>query len=199
MNVRITCSGINIYPTAADLVWSPIFRKFPGVKVSLAEGGIGWIPYFLERADYTYKHHIAWTQVDLDGRLPSEVFNEHVITCFIDDAFGARNLAEMNADMVTWECDYPHSDCTWPESPEEAFRYLQLIEDDGLIDKITHLNAMRLFNFDPFATRGKAASTVAALRASAVGHDISIVSKGKKEHRISLEYMMSGDRVAGIA
>ena len=30
MNVRITCSGINIYPTAADLIWSPVFQKFRG-------------------------------------------------------------------------------------------------------------------------------------------------------------------------
>src|SRR5262245_58835635 len=51
MNVEITCSGIKIFPTAADLVWSPIFQKFPDVKVSLTEGGIGWVPYFLERAD----------------------------------------------------------------------------------------------------------------------------------------------------
>ena len=57
MNVRITCSGINIYPTAADLVWAPVFQKFRGVKIALSEGGIGWIPYFLERVDYTYEHH----------------------------------------------------------------------------------------------------------------------------------------------
>ena len=92
MNVRITCSGINIYPTAADLVWSPIFQKFRGLKVALAEGGIGWIPYFLERVDYTYEHHKAWTRPDLGGRLPSEIFREHIITCFIADDFGVRNL-----------------------------------------------------------------------------------------------------------
>ncbi len=92
MNVRITCSGINIYPTAADLVWSPIFQKFKNVKVALAEGGIGWIPYFLERADYTYEHHKAWTLPDLGGKLPSEVFRERIITCFIVDKFGMGNL-----------------------------------------------------------------------------------------------------------
>ena len=90
MNVCITCSGINIYPTAADLIWSPIFRKFRGLKVALAEGSIGWIPYFLERVDYTYEHHKAWTRPDLGGRLPSEVFRDHIITCFIVDDFGLR-------------------------------------------------------------------------------------------------------------
>ena len=59
MLTRVTCSGINIYPTAADLIWSPMMHKFPNLMFSLAEGGIGWIPYFLERADNTYTHNLA--------------------------------------------------------------------------------------------------------------------------------------------
>lgn len=182
MNVRITCSGINIYSTAADLVWSPIFRKFPGVKVALAEGGIGWIPYFLERADYTYQQHKAWTRPDLGGRLPSEVFNDHIITCFIVDSFGARNLDALNEDMVTWECDFPHSDSTWPRSPEVAHTMLQSLTDQQ-IDKVTHRNAMRLFSYDPFSVRPREKCTVGALRKEAEGHDISIVSRGTAEHK----------------
>jgi predicted TIM-barrel fold metal-dependent hydrolase len=172
-----------------------VFRKFPGIKVSLAEGGIGWIPYFLERIDYTYKHHIAWTEVDLGGKLPSEIFNEHIITCFIDDEFGAKNIiGEMNSDMVAWECDYPHSDCTWPKSPEEAIRYLNTIPDNEIIRKITHGNAIRLFHFDPFRHRTPEASTVAALREEARGHDISIVSKGKKQHYVKMDRMMAASK-----
>ena len=188
MNVRLTCSGINIYPTAADLVWSPIFQKFPGVKVALAEGGIGWIPYFLERIDYTFKHHIAWTGIDLGGKLPSEVFLEHILTCFIDDEFGIENLSKLNLEMVAWECDYPHSDTGWPSSPEDAYRYLGNV-DDASVNAVTHLNAMRVFQFDPFATRKPKASTVGALRAEVKGHDVSPVSRGKKARDITLSNM----------
>jgi predicted TIM-barrel fold metal-dependent hydrolase len=179
MNVRITCSGINIYPTAADLVWSPIFQKFANVKVALAEGSIGWIPYFLERIDYTYEHHKAWTRPDLGGRLPSEIFRERIITCFIVDKFGVANLDAMNEDMVAWECDYPHSDTTWPLSPEVVSDSVQGLTDVQ-IDKITHANAMRLFSYDPFATRPRERCTVGALRKEAAGHDVSNVSHGAK-------------------
>jgi predicted TIM-barrel fold metal-dependent hydrolase len=183
MNVRITCSGINIYSTAADLVWAPIFQKFRGIRVALAEGGIGWIPYFLERADYTYEHHKAWTRPDLGGRLPSEIFREHVITCFIADDFGLRNLDEMNLDMVCWECDYPHSDSTWPRSPEIVWASVEQLGEEQ-IDKITHANAMRFFSYDPFAHMPRQECTVGALRQQAVGHDVSLVARGVKEHRI---------------
>jgi predicted TIM-barrel fold metal-dependent hydrolase len=184
MNVRITCSGINIYPTAADLVWSPILQKFKNIKFALAEGGIGWIPYFLERADYTYQHHKAWTRPELGGRLPSQIFRDHVITCFIVDNYGVRNLADLNDEMVCWECDYPHSDSTWPHSPETAWEALGGV-DEHLIDKVTHLNAMRLFSYNPFATMARGACTVGALRQKAAGRDVSLVSHGLKEHRIT--------------
>jgi len=59
MLTRVTCSCINIYPTAADLIWSPMMHKLPNLMFSLAEGGIGWIPYFLDRADNTYIHNVA--------------------------------------------------------------------------------------------------------------------------------------------
>jgi predicted TIM-barrel fold metal-dependent hydrolase len=195
MNVRITCSGINIYPTAADLVWSPVFRKFRNLKMALAEGSIGWVPYFLERADYTYEHHKAWTRPDLAGRLPSEVFRDHIITCFIVDDFGLRNLGAMNPDMVCWECDYPHSDSTWPHSPEAVWQSVSNLSDEE-IDKITHANAIRLFSFDPFSARPRERCTAGALRAEAAGHDVSLVARGVKERRITTlgEFVASAER-----
>ena len=172
----ITLTPMNIVQAAADLVWSPVLRKFPHLKVALSEGGIGWIPYFLERIDYNYRRHHAWTGQDFGDRLPSEVFNEHVLTCFIDDKFGVASRDFLNMDHVMWECDYPHSDSTWPWAPEELMTHFDGVSDAD-IDRMTHLNAMTQFSFDPFtALGGKQNCTVGALRASARGHDVSIRS-----------------------
>jgi len=83
-------------------------------------------------------------------QLPSQVFKERVVTCFIDDAAGVKNRHDIGIDMITWECDYPHSDCTWPTSPERLMKSLDGVPDDE-IDKMTHLNAMRHYQFDPFS------------------------------------------------
>jgi predicted TIM-barrel fold metal-dependent hydrolase len=173
IDVLIVLSPINIVQAAADIVFSPVLRKFPDLKVALSEGGIGWIPYFLERIDYVYHHHHVWTNQDFGGKLPSQIFNEQIITCFIDDAFGVENRHHLNLDNVTWECDYPHSDSTWPQAPELAMKYLGPVPDDE-INKITHLNAMRLFNFDAFKHRPREQCTVGALRAEAGDWDVSI-------------------------
>ncbi len=176
IDVLITLTPINIVQAAADLVWSPVLRKFPDIKIALSEGGTGWIPYFLERVDRTYTQHRAWTGQDFGGRLPSEVFNEHVLTCFIVDDFGVASREHLNMDNVMWECDYPHSDSTWPFSPELLAETFVGVSDHD-VDRMTHLNAMHHYRYDPFsALGGRENCTVGALRARAAGHDVSMRS-----------------------
>ncbi|HVB94280.1 MAG TPA: amidohydrolase family protein [Acidimicrobiales bacterium] len=179
IDVLISLQPMNIVQAAADLLWSPVLRKFPDLRIALSEGGIGWIPYLLERVDYVYEHHHAWTGQDFGDLLPSQVFKERVITCFIDDAFGVANRQYLNMDNITWECDYPHSDSTWPHAPEMAMKYLADVPDDE-INKITHLNAMRHFKFDPFAVRPREQCTVGALRAEATDVDVSMMARTGK-------------------
>jgi hypothetical protein len=167
---------MNVVQAAADLLWSPVLRKFPDLRIALSEGGIGWIPYLLERVDYVYEHHRAWTGQDFGGLLPSQLFKERIVTCFIDDAFGVDNRRYLNLDNITWECDYPHSDSTWPHAPESAMKYLADVPDDE-IDKITHLNAMRIFAYDPFSIRPRERCTVEALRAEATDVDLSLMTR----------------------
>jgi hypothetical protein len=154
-------------------------RNFPDLKVALSEGGIGWVPYFLERVDYNYRRHHLWTGQDFGDQLPSQVFNEHVLTCFIDDKFGVASREFLDMDNVMWECDYPHSDSTWPTAPETLGESLGDLSDHD-IDRITHLNAMRHFSYDPFtALGGREQGTVGTLPARAAGHDVSIQARAK--------------------
>jgi predicted TIM-barrel fold metal-dependent hydrolase len=179
VDVMITVQPINIVSCAADLLWSRVLRSFPNIKFALSEGGIGWIPYFLERADYVYKHHHQWTFQDFGKKLPSEVFRDHMITCFIDDKQGVANRHAVGIDTITWECDYPHSDTTWPRAPEilsESFAGVP----DADINKITHENALRHFRLDAFEHRPKDKCRAGALRAEAKGVDLALKSQGGK-------------------
>jgi predicted TIM-barrel fold metal-dependent hydrolase len=164
----ITAMPISIANSASDWLQLKALRQYKDLKVALSEGGIGWIPYFLERADFTFEHHHEWTHTDFGGRKPSDIFREHFITCFIDDKFGVKNRADIGVDIICYECDYPHSDTVWPEAPEYLTRSFQGVSDED-INKITHLNAMRTYSFDPFRQLPRAECTVAGLRAKA-GH-----------------------------
>ena len=174
MDVMITLQPMNICMAAADLVWSRVFKEYPTLKVALSEGGTGWIPYFLDRLDRTYDMHSTWTGQDFGGKLPSEVFLEHFLTCFIADPVGLQLRHEIGVDNICWEMDYPHSDSSWPTAPEEfaAMAEKYGVPDDE-INKITHENAMKWYQFDPFAIRPKERCTVQALRDEVAGHDVS--------------------------
>ena len=84
-DVTATLQPMNIVAAAADLVWSPVLRKFPRLKIALSEGGVGWLPYFLDKLDLVYRKQSGWTGPGLRRRPPSEVFRERIITCFLDD------------------------------------------------------------------------------------------------------------------
>jgi predicted TIM-barrel fold metal-dependent hydrolase len=172
----VTCQ-ISVAPSAADWLQLSALQRYPSLKIALSEGGIGWIPYFLERADFTYDHHKMWTNADYGGKLPSEVFKEHFITCFIDDKFGVKNRDAIGVDMICYECDYPHADCVWPKAPELLMESFGGVPDEE-IDKITHLNAMRHYSYDPFAVLGRGNCTVGALRAKAKNVDTTPKSYG---------------------
>jgi predicted TIM-barrel fold metal-dependent hydrolase len=178
IDTLITLQPMNIVQAAADLLWSPVLRRFPDITFALSEGGIGWIPYFLERVDAVYRHHRAWTHQDFGKKSPSEVFLDRILTCFIEDAFGLKCRGELNTDMITWECDFPHSDSTWPESPEVLANQLQGLPEDD-VARITHRNAMRVFSFDPFSHISPDDATVGALRGRATDVDLGFRSSDR--------------------
>ncbi len=162
----ITTMPMSIAVGAADWLNLDALVRYPGMKIALSEGSIGWVPYFLERADFTHEHHKAWTHSSFRGSKPSEVFRKHFLNCFIDDAFGLKNLEDIGEDMVAYECDYPHSDTLWPLSPERLWETVKKLSP-AQIEKVTHKNAMRFFNFDPFKHHKREELTVGALRAKA--------------------------------
>jgi predicted TIM-barrel fold metal-dependent hydrolase len=173
VDVMITLQPMNICQAAADLVWSRVPKQFPDIKIALSEGGTGWIPYFLDRLDRTYDMHHMWTGQNFDGMLPSDFFREHFLTCFISDPIGVQLRNQIGIDNIAWECDYPHSDSSWPKSAEELEIVAAGVPDDEL-NKMTYENAMRWYSFDPFTTRTREQSTVGALRAEVAGHDVEI-------------------------
>ncbi len=155
--------------TAQDLLFGPTLRAFPDLRVALSEGGIGWIPFYFDRIDRHFDNQsLLHERDDFGGKRPSEVFKEHILACSITDPSGLRLRDRIGIDNIAWECDYPHTDTTWPESPEFAWNELQGAGcTDDEIHQITWQNACRFFDRDPFRHTPKEQATVGALRALA--------------------------------
>lgn len=138
--VMVTLNGINALLAGTDWLLSGILERFPGLSVMLSEGGAGWIPYLLERADKTFfDARLQQFGRSRGNRPPSELFAEHMYVCLVDEHFALRSLADIPIDNLLWEGDYPHGDGLWPNNRkylEEAFADVpeadsqQILEDN---------------------------------------------------------------------
>jgi hypothetical protein len=116
---------------------------------------------------------------------PTEVWRSNFLGCFITDPAALCVLDRIGVDSVAWECDYPHSDSTWPRSPESLWEELQAaaVTSGQIIDAISWQNAARFFRFDPFVHRSRSEANLGALRASATDVDVSETSKAEYKRR----------------
>ncbi len=106
--------------SVADMIFGGVFDRFPGLHVGVIEHELGWIPFFLERLDYTYtqRHGNArYRRFDTAER-PSDFFRRNVFSSFQDDDLGIRERAAIGIDGICWGSDYPHTESTFPRSQQ---------------------------------------------------------------------------------
>ncbi|MDO8731513.1 MAG: amidohydrolase family protein [Actinomycetota bacterium] len=168
-----------------DIMTSGLLKRIPDIKFAMSEGGLGWIPFLLDRMDRHMVNH-SWTHLDSlpKGKTPTEVWKDNFLACFITEPTALLTRERYGTHTIAWECDYPHSDCTWPYSPELLSKELNAAGcSDKEIDMITWENVSNFFGWDPFKHVPKAQATVGALRSLAKDVDISTTSKEEYRRR----------------
>ncbi len=74
--VAFTLFNSNLAWTTVDLLLSGKLQRFPKLQIALSEGGIGWVPYILERTDFVWERHRYYQPIDFDTR-PSDLWRDH--------------------------------------------------------------------------------------------------------------------------
>jgi len=162
---NLTFGAVRAAGTMLAWVFSDYFERMPGLKIALSEGNIGWMPYFIERAEQVidkqrhwakktsaafYNNAVETNQVmaNLDQLDVRATVRDHVFGCFIEESSGLRSLDIIGEDNVMLETDYPHSDTTWPDCIGVAKKLLSGFPPETQY-KIQRGNAERLFRFTP--------------------------------------------------
>jgi len=149
--VLVSLNGLNSMMAGVDWLMSGILERFTNVKVMLSEGGAGWIPYILERADKAFgdkrlKPNETIGQTSKGGTLPpSQLFREHMYVCLVDEHFALRSLGDIPADNLLWEGDYPHGDGLWPNNHRYLEKELADVPDEDAT-KIAETNLRGLLH-----------------------------------------------------
>ncbi|MGP0030333.1 MAG: amidohydrolase family protein [Acidimicrobiales bacterium] len=157
---NLTWGAVRTSGAMLSWLFSGMFARFPHIKIALSEGEIGWMPYFLERAEQVLDKQRYWvmrgqkfmdhatTDVDLDTLNVRELFREHVFGCFIEDHHGIASIGEIGEDNIMCETDYPHSDSTWPNCITAVKKVIGHLPPETQY-KLLRGNAERLYRFTP--------------------------------------------------
>jgi predicted TIM-barrel fold metal-dependent hydrolase len=142
-SVQWTATGINSMLAMADWIFSGIFDRFPSIRVLLSEGGAGWVPYILERAQKLVDIRGGTSGLGIT-KTPHEYFRDNMFACMVTDEFAIESRHTIGIDNLMWEGDFPHTDGMYPHSRTNLERVLSDVPDDEA-RKICQINAQRAF------------------------------------------------------
>jgi len=97
---------------ARDFIFGGIFDRHPTLKVVLSEYEASWIPMFRHRINRIEK---------FQGLRPlakpaREYLDSNIFCGLIKDPFASKFKDEIGVNCLMWGSDFPHPNCTFPET-----------------------------------------------------------------------------------
>jgi predicted TIM-barrel fold metal-dependent hydrolase len=131
---------MNLVNIISALIGAGVLERYPRLRVSFGESGIGWLPYALDRMDFEWEDRFR----DLIPMRPSEYWRRQCKATFQFDRIGAKLVEQIGVESLMWGSDYPHPDGVWPESSRYiAEQFAELPPE--VVHKITCENAGRFY------------------------------------------------------
>ena len=139
----------NFVEPFVDLFAWGILERHPKLRLVLAEGGAGWLPWLVQELDH--HHWKMWEAKDYWAdkggaelvTKPSDLFKRQLYATFQDDHVAMALIPFFGEDNLLWASDYPHPDSVWPYSREAIERQMGHLSPE-LRRKLTHDNAAKL-------------------------------------------------------
>ena len=101
---------------ATQLILSGVFDRYPDFRISTAETGASFIPYWMDQMDNNYYRHRHWAGFDLDMPPSDYVKQGHFLWSVIVDYPAYKYRHDIGVHNITWASDFPHTACEWPRS-----------------------------------------------------------------------------------
>jgi hypothetical protein len=113
--------------TVVEMIFSGLFDRHRGLKVISVENDASWALAVIERMDDRWLHDKQWSRGDnlTSGRLPSQIFHDHVAASFMRDRTAILNREIIGAGNLMWGSDFPHFDGAWPGSSDILARQFE--------------------------------------------------------------------------
>jgi predicted TIM-barrel fold metal-dependent hydrolase len=129
-----------------DIIFGGVLERFPRLTLISAENDSGWIPHYMYRMDHAFEKFNAMSDQPLPQK-PSFYIRRQMMATFQDDPIGPMTHEFFGADNYMWASDFPHTDCTWPNSRKVIDRDFANIPD-AVTHKIVFENVARVYRME---------------------------------------------------
>ena len=118
-----------------QMVMSGVFDRLPDLQMFFAETRLGWVPFWMEEADYWYERHRHWAERLLNlkplRQRPSDYVRQHI-------HFSVQHVERVAIELrhhlgvghVMFATDFPHIECDWPNTRPFAERLFDGVPRD---------------------------------------------------------------------
>src|SRR5262249_11422940 len=112
----------------AQLAHCGAFYRMSELSISFAETRLGWVPFWMEEADYWYERHRHWAERLLNFKplrlRPSEYVRQHISFSVQHVERVAVELRHhMGVERIMFATDFPHIECDCPNPRPSADRF----------------------------------------------------------------------------
>jgi predicted TIM-barrel fold metal-dependent hydrolase len=119
----------------AQLAMSGVFDRLPDLRIFFAETRLGWVPFWMEEADYWYERHRHWSERLLGFRPPKQRPSDYVRQHIYFSVQHVERVAvelrhHMGVDHIMFATDFPHIECDWPNTRPFAERLFAGVPGD---------------------------------------------------------------------
>jgi predicted TIM-barrel fold metal-dependent hydrolase len=133
----------------AQMVLSGVFDRLPKLQIFFAETRLGWVPFWMEEADYWYERHRHWSERLLGfkplRRRPSEYVQQHIhFSVQHVERVAVELRHHMGVGHVMFATDFPHIECDWPNTRPFAERLFAGVPADEAF-RIAASNVIEFF------------------------------------------------------
>lgn len=139
----------------ADLIFGGVCHRFPDLDFVSVESGVGWIPSYLEAANWQWSNGQVTRDHPEYDLLPSEYFKRQIYACFWFEDQSLLAAVDAIGDNLLWETDFPHPTCMHPgpanglaQHPRDYVNAVMADLDEQQAHKILHSTAARLYGLE---------------------------------------------------
>jgi predicted TIM-barrel fold metal-dependent hydrolase len=145
--------GLRPATSFSQLIASGVFDRLPDLRIFFAETRLGWVPFWMNEADFWYERHRHWAQRYLGfkplQRKPSEYMQEHFLFSVQGPELVAIELRHhLGVEHVMFATDFPHIECEWPNTKPTLDCLMAGVSPDEKY-KIVAGNVIDYFDLDP--------------------------------------------------